>query len=270
MKSFGKKLAFLGSADFEKIVNSVVLVSTVLFFTYILSLLTGRTLHTWWQYLAFSPQDVLYRPWTLVTYAWVHVDVIGFLINLFLLYYTGIWFLSRSSESLLVRLFFAGVVSGSLGLWLISALFPSLFHDQRFYLTGVSAGYMAWLAYLSVRYGNSPVYIRLIGGVKIKHILFVLIAWDLLQWLAAGQPGGRVAHFSAVFMAGLYAYAEQLKEKKSSKGFSEKIYDNYKPSAEKRLDQILDKINRKGTESLTEEEREILRRESMRSKLKKD
>ncbi len=255
----------LRSPGFEKIINSVVLVTTLLFLTYIFSLLTGKTLHTWWQYLAFNPERALYRPWTIVTYAWVHVDVIGFLFNLFLLYYTGIWFLSRANEDLLVRLFFGGILSGSLGIWFASALFPGMFPVRSFYLTGISAGYTAWLAYLAVRYGNSPVYVRLIGEVKIKYILWFLLAWDILQWIAAGQPGGRLAHFSAVLTAGLYAWWKNYSLKQGIH-YRDKIYENNKNSIEKRLDRILDKINRKGLKSLTREEKKLLERESRRSK----
>jgi len=61
-----------------------------------------------------------------------------------------------------------------------------------------------------------------------------------------------------------------IKSKPAPKKSRLKVYESQKPGTEKNIDRILDKINRYGMDSLTEEEKEILYRESLRDNKRKN
>ncbi len=260
MKVFGKYWR-VRSIRFEFILNSITAVALIFFLSHIFSLLLDYPLNIWWHYLALSPQKWYFRPWTLVTYAWIHTDFIGFLINLMLVYFIGKTFLTFDKEERLIRLFWTGILAGALGFLLMYALFPGIFPGGTLYLTGISTAYTAWLAYLTYRFGNYPVYIRLVGEVKLKYIFFLFLLLDLLYW-PLGNHGGHIAHWSAMAAGFVYAFLLEFRSRREVARAN--IYDNYKTSSEKKLDKILDKINRSGINSLTEEEKAFLHRESKR------
>jgi len=88
-------------------------------------------------------------------------------------------------------------LAGGTAFLLTYATLPFLYRDEpQAYLTGISAGYMIWLAYLAAKYGNYDVPVRLVGRVKIKYIFYFFLVLDLLLLFTANS-GGHVAHLAA-------------------------------------------------------------------------
>lgn len=268
MKRFWSKYFGRGQISFEWLIASVVIATAVIWFLYFLSLAFDLPVGHWWQKAALPGEWRLFlrQPWSLLTYAWVHTGLIGFLVNLLLLYYIGNLFLIFESERNLLRLFWAGILAGGTAFLLTYAALPFLYRDEpQAYLTGISAGYMIWLAYLAAKYGNYDVPVRLVGRVKIKYIFYFFLVLDLLLLFTANS-GGHVAHLAAALTGWLSATTVRrpVIQKKARTVDFPNIYDNYKTSREKEIDRILEKINRSGYESLSEREKEILYRESQR------
>ncbi|MBN2660223.1 MAG: rhomboid family intramembrane serine protease, partial [Tannerellaceae bacterium] len=91
-----------------------------------------------------SPELLLYRPWTLITYMFTHFDFLHILFNMLWLYWFGGLFLTFFSERQLGGLYLIGGIAGAL-LYIVSYnLFP-YFSEAAAYSTlmGASASVMA-------------------------------------------------------------------------------------------------------------------------------
>ncbi len=219
-----------------------------------------------WQYFALPASLPVFvrQPWSLITYPFIHLNIIDFFINLLLVHFIGTRLQTYEPDKRLFRLAFGGMTAGALALWGVYYFIPAWFADElNTYLTGMSVVFAAWLGYAGIRYGDYPLYMRLFGRWKWRWLLILFLIWDLVQ-LPLKNTGGHAAHLGAFAAGMLWAYALVRRPlNKSSKDF--KVYDNYKTRSEKQIDRILDKINRSGLDSLTEEEKEILYRESQRN-----
>ncbi|NPA46974.1 MAG: rhomboid family intramembrane serine protease [Chlorobi bacterium] len=216
-----------------------------------------------WQYFALPAglSEFVRRPWTLATYPFIHLNLVVFIINILLLHFIGTQLQILEHNERLFRLSIAGIIAGALGFWSAYYGIPAWFKDeQATYLTGVSVVHTAWLGYAGMRYGDYPLNMRLFGRWKWRWLLWLFLVWDLVQ-LPLVNTGGHAAHLAAMTAGILYAW---ILQKRRSKRGKFNVYDNYKTAGEKQIDRILDKINRHGLDSLTDEEREILYRESKR------
>jgi membrane associated rhomboid family serine protease len=261
---------FKGKISFERLIASVVIVTGAIWLLYFLALIFDAPTGHFWRYFAL-PGDwhsFIKQPWSLLTYAWIHTGLVGFFINLLLLYYLGNLFLTFFDEKKMMRLFWTGIIAGGLGFLLSYRFIPYLYKDEpNALLTGISSGYVIWLAYSAEIYGHHKVHLSLLGQIKIKHIFVFFLILDLLM-LNLTNSGGHTAHLVSMAAGWIIATWES---KRTAKKFrvvrnEPKIYDNLKTSTEKRIDRILDKINESGFDSLTAEEKEILYRESERNK----
>ncbi len=258
---------FAKQISFEWLITSMVFSTGFIWLLYILNLVFNLPVGHWWQYLALPGEffNLLRQPWSIITYAWVHTELVGFLINLLMLYFIGRLFLIYEKEKKLLRLFFAGILSGALSFLLSYYFLPFLYSDERqAYLTGISGGFVIWLAYLAAKYPDYEVHISVFGNWKIKYLFFFLLFFDLVL-LNYSNSGGHVAHLGAMATGWIFGKTG-IKKSIGSISTKNKIYDNYKTANEKKIDRILEKINRSGYESLTEKEKEILYRESQRNR----
>ncbi len=259
----GNKPGFLSAAGMlEKLIYSIVFSAILIWLLYIVHLLFRSNWHRIWIFFALPGEwnSLLRQPWSLFTYAWIHLNLFGFFFNLILLWFTGKLFLTYENEKKLFRVFMVGILSGAAGFLISYHLLPYFFHDEpNAYLTGISSGFLAWMGYLAYKYKDVRVYIRLIGYIKIRWIFYFFLLWDLIQF-PVYNSGGHMAHIFGLFSGMIYALAENTRKKESPF----KVYDNYKTGREKKLDIILDKINRRGIQSLTDEEKAFLEKESKR------
>ena len=67
-----------------------------------------------WIQLSAGWEGLLYRPWTLITYSFLHADFFHLFWNMLLLYYSGQLFLNLFSEQIFSNTYFMGVVLGGL------------------------------------------------------------------------------------------------------------------------------------------------------------
>jgi len=237
--------------------------------------------------LSSVPSELLWKPWSLITYSFFHADIFHILFNLIMLNFAGRLFLTFFSQKQLLSLYILGSVFAG-AIYIISyALIPSL-TIVRASLIGASASVMAIL-FATVTYAPlMELRLMLFGNVKLWHIAIVLIIIDLVQ-LPLNNTGGHLAHLGGAFFG--YIYVSQLKDGrdigawltqlidkisnaitgKPNRTFK-KVHRNYKPQppvtkpsrivtkdkTQQQLDDILDKISQSGYDSLTKEEKEFL------------
>ena len=232
-----------------------------------------------WFHLLPSFTEVLYRPWTLITYSFLHGGFMHILWNMILLYFVSRMYLNLFSEQQFLKNYLLGVLLGGLVFLIGYNLFP-VFNGMYPPLVGASAGVMAVLIFVATYTPNQEVRLLFIN-VKLQYIGIALVVVDILQ-IPNGNAGGRLAHLGGAFIGFLYAnqlqkgndigsgldriwtFINALFGVKKAKNMhtvhcSETVSKNKtKNGQQQKIDKILDKISTSGYESLTQEEKDFL------------
>ena len=237
-------------------------------------------------YLSFpsSTIEFLYRPWTLLTYMFVHKDPLHILQNMILLYFGSKLFLQHFTNKQLITTYILGGISGAIFFQLIFNAFPEYpTFNPEFYLLGASAGVSAIIIAIATYMPNYSIQLPFIGGIKLKYIAWFLIFFYYIN-IQKENPGGNIAHLGGAIFG--YFYIRQ-KGKGYSLGFnnflnklvntfktkrklktvhkrpkSDKQFNTEKTEQQKVINLVLEKISKSGYESLSKEEKNILFKES--------
>ena len=237
--------------------NLLIIINLLLYlFTQILIALKWFSLI--WVALPYDWNILVSKWWTALTYGLFHQGFIALLFNMLLLYYFGRILLDFDSPKKFWGIYFSGILLGAVFFLASYQLFPD-FYVIKAPLLGASAGVMAVITYISMKLPHYQIKIRFLGFFKLMHILIFLVLFNLLQ-IPLGNPGGYFAHLGGL-SAGFIFFLINLKQKeKAIKKPS--IFSITKSKKERKLDDILDKISRSGYESLTDEEKEELFKQS--------
>ena len=222
------------------------------------------------------------RPWTLITYMFLHFDFLHILFNLLWLYWMGQIFLNYFNQGKLVTIYLLGGISG--GLFYVAGynsfpVFSQIVVDSR--LLGASASVIAIVTALAVHAPNHILHLMFIGPVKMKYIaLFSVLLYVI--GISSTNAGGNLAHLGGAFWGMLYVlqlrrgidlgkwmtqlfegikkgFAPKPKVKVSYRKPTDDIeYNRIKNQNKIRMNEILDKISKSGYDSLSKEEKEIL------------
>jgi len=242
-----------------------------------------------WFVFPKEPMEFLMKPWSIITYSFLHSGIWHILSNMLILYFSGIYFLNYFSPKRLLNYYFLGVIIGALVYMLSYNLFPAFQGTGRSYLMGASAGVMAVLIGIATHIPNMRVRLMIIGNIKFWWIAAFLLVLDIIQ-IPMGNAGGHLAHLGGAALG--YLYTSQLKNGNDIGKWFENIMDSiaslFKPKEHKatmktvhrtgkttkkthkakssfnknekqrRVDAILDKISKSGYESLNKEEKDFL------------
>ena len=234
-------------------------------------------------------ETLIFRPWTLFTYMFLHFGFLHILFNMLVLFWFGRIFLQYLNQKQLLTTYFLGGLVGA-GLFIAAYnLFPGLTEGRAL---GASAAVMAVVIAVSFYVPDYEVHLFFLGRVKIKYIALVYVVLDVLQ-IASENAGGHIAHLGGALYG--YLFALQIKRgKDTGKGFSAVMdsvvsmfsrkpklkvtykskarsmtdhdYNQSKAQSQKEIDKILDKIAKTGYDSLTKKEKEILFKMSNKGK----
>jgi len=228
-------------------------------------------------WFALSPgfSDLLNKPWTIISYGFLHDGFIHILFNLVMLYYFGILFLDYFTEKQFLYYYFAGIVFGGL-IFQLSYNYLPVLKSTNSLLVGASAGVMSILSGLATLIPNYSLRFQFIGFIKLKYILFFVLVLDLLQ-MPMGNAGGHLAHLGGAFIGflmtlnfvnnGISVPKNSLKRPKAKRKNLRTVHKNENPSRyvaqikneeQKKIDQILDKISKSGYDALSSEEKQFL------------
>ena len=229
--------------------------------------------------------DFILKPWTIITYGFVHYGFFHILFNLLFLYYISRILLNLFRPKMALNIYFLGIIVGGLSFLFVYNVIPSKFLINASAVVGASAGIRALMIFLGVYMAETEVRI-IMFNVKLKYIAIALVVMDVLGLFTWNQ-GGNVAHLGGAFLGYLYAIKlrqgkdigvgfERVMDKmmrwfqpksnlktvhrKSRKGeYAGKTKDEFNTfSNQKKIDLILDKISKSGYESLTAKEKEFL------------
>ena len=230
-------------------------------------------------WLQLSPNLLTFikRPWSLITYSFVHSGFFHLLWNMVLLYYAGRLLLNLFPDRIFINNYFLGVISGGLIFISSYSIFP-VFEGNYPPLIGASAGVMAVFIFICTYTPNQEIRFFFIK-LKLKHIGLAFFFLDIIQ-IPYGNAGGHLAHLGGAVLGFFYArqlgqgrdigsgfqniwqsifkkkylktvYRSPKNKSATSKNSGERINQN-------KIDSILDKISNSGYDSLSKEEKEYL------------
>lgn len=238
-----------------------------------------------WFVLSDDLDTLLFRPWTLITYGFLHFDFFHILFNMIWLYWFGKFALNLFTGKRVLTVYLLGALFGGLLFVLSYNLFP-VFEGNRGYLIGASGAVTALMIFIATYTPNTE--LRIFSfTIKLWHIALFLFLLDLVRIPSSGNAGGLLAHVGGGIFG--YTYAVQLAKGKDIGKWFEDIIDWFvnffkprtkkpfktvhrtkqaskrsaapadsKTDHQKKIDSILDKIGKSGYESLTKAEKDFL------------
>lgn len=216
------------------------------------------------QYLAFVPFAILARPWTVITYMFVHGGVTHILFNMLTLYFFGPRVEARLGERRFITLY---LIAGATGALLSVLLAPN---SAIVGASGAINGVMLAFAYYWPR---DKIFIW--GVLPIEARWLVIITTIMSLYLARTGGGAGIAHYAHLGgYAGGFLYLWWLARTKGTTAFRARVVPSVPERAirdlsnldlrgihelnREELNRILDKINASGVNSLTPTEKTFL------------
>lgn len=230
-----------------------------------------------------APSDLLLKPWTLLSYMFVHYDFLHILFNMLCLFWFGRLFLDFMKPSQLLGVYIYGGLGGALA-YLVSFNLVPVFISfaPSSILLGASASALAILFAVAAYSPNHQIYLMFIGPARLKYIALVYLLIDLVGMTTMENTGGHLAHLGGALVGYLYVASlrkgnDWAKPFGSKTGFKFNIfkkrakmkvthkrpltdmeYNINKARRQQEVDRILEKIKRSGYDSLTKEEKKVL------------
>lgn len=245
-----------------------------------------------WFCLPSDPVRILGQPWSIITYMFVHHGVWHFLGNILWLWAFGYILQDLMGNRKLIPLFLYGGLAGAL-LYVVSFNIFPLFSGVTAISTlhGASAGVMAIAIATTTLAPGYRLFPMIHGGIPLWVLTIIFVVIDFAS-IPGENGGGSIAHLGGAAIG--FVFIKQLQKGKDWSNWINEFFDwvsnlfnpekkNWKKTArsdhyyntrgtqpykkipnvtQKRIDEILDKINQKGYRFLSEEEKEILKRAS--------
>lgn len=233
-----------------------------------------------------SLENLIYTPWSLITYMFTQFDFLHLLFNMLWLYWFGSLFLNYFSGQKLVGVYLLGGLSGAFLYILSYNLFP-YFELLRYnsWAIGASASVMAIVFAVCTYVPHQRIYLFLIGPVQLIYLALFTALIDLLS-ITSGNAGGHIAHLGGALFGYLFTLSirrnrditsgitailnffsrtlrpgskmhVKFRNPQATSDSAKRSSQSKKPSEEK-INEILDKISKAGYDSLSKEEKEIL------------
>ncbi|MFT3826456.1 MAG: rhomboid family intramembrane serine protease [Chitinophagaceae bacterium] len=244
-----------------------------------------------WFLLPPDIDKLMTRPWTIFTYMFVHDDTLRMVGNVLWLGAFGYILQDLSGNNKLIPLFIYGALVGAVFFVLCYNVFPKLASQLPDVspFEGCACGVMAIAIATTMLAPDYRIFPMINGGIPLWVLTVAFIIVDLVS-IRGNNAAAYIAHLSGGGMGFIFVY--QLRHghdwskwmnsffdwignlfnpdknhwKKTAKDelhYNSKGTTPYKkiPNVtQKRIDEILDKINQQGYRFLTDEEKEILKR----------
>ena len=217
--------------------------------------------------LPSSTEEVIKKPWSLISYMFIHDNFIHLLFNLIWLHFGGKLFLQYLNQKQLLYTYILGGLFGGILFIIAFNNLPALIpYSENAKALGASASVLAIFFAIATYIPNFQVSIPFIGFIKLKHIALIYIILDFLN-IPNGNAGGHIAHLGGAIFG--FFYVKQFIQKSAKNkqnqflSYLKNIFNfqkskNKKSYKMKEIDLILEKISKSGYNSLTKIEKELL------------
>ena len=229
--------------------------------------------------------ELIKRPWTPVTYMFLHVGFLHLLFNVLGLYWFGQLFLYHFEGDKMLSVYLLGGLVGA-AFYIIAYNVSPAFDSIYGLLLGASASIFALLVAVAYYDPNREIHLFFIGRFPLKYVALFYVGLSVIG-ISTSNPGGNIAHLGGAVWG--WFYIHQLRKGKDmgagfikflnkigdffSDAFKSKSkmkvtyrkpprddyeYNRQQNVKQEEINHILDKIAKSGYESLTKKEKEIL------------
>ena len=237
---------------------------------------------------------LLHKPWTLITYMFVHISLWEILFNMLWFYWLGRIFLEFFTPKQLGGLYFLGGIGGAALFILAFSSLPA-FSGQQAALMGSSAAILAIVVGTAIYAPDYRINLLLFGQISLKWVALITVFIDFLG-IESGNTGGHLSHLGGILVGLWFGFAirnghditrwlnaaidwlvnlfsgkqwhtgksNSGRQRNYSPGHSGTGNDRNKqqPPSESEIDAILDKLKQNGYAALSDEEKATLFRAS--------
>lgn len=244
-----------------------------------------------WIAVPLDFKELLYKPWTLLTYMFVHYSLWHIFGNMLMLFVFGKIFQEYASSKRVLAVYIYGGLIGAVLALATYHIIPTFHqHAPADFMVGASAGVMAIVLASATLIPDYILHLFILGPIRLKYIALFVVVMDLIGVTYFANAGGHLSHLGGALFG--YIFVIQMKNGKDlSSGFnnlvfrlkkifnrkskikvvhkrsvSDEEYNLKRKIRQEEIDEILDKISSSGYESLTKKEKEILFKASNESK----
>lgn len=229
--------------------------------------------------------EFIRKPWTLITYMFYHHGIWHIIGNMLWLWMFGYIFHDLTGNKKIIPVFIYGGLGGALAFLLAYSFIPSLGPAN---MVGASAGIMAIVVATTMLAPGYRLFPMINGGIPLWVFTVIYLIIDLAL-IPSNNTGGHIAHLAGAFTGFLFVFSMRrnvdwsiginrffewvnnlFNPDKPRKKTKEQLF--YKSQrrpytktpnlSQQRVDEILDKISLHGFNSLTAEEKELLKKAS--------
>jgi len=239
------------------------------------------------EYLAVPSvtDELIKRPWTPVSYMFLHVGFLHLLFNVLGLYWFGQLFLYHFEGDKMLSVYLLGGLVGA-AFYIIAYNVSPAFDSISGLLLGASASIFAVLVAVAFYDPNREIHLFFIGRFPLKYVALFYVVLSVIG-ISTSNPGGNIAHLGGAVWGWFYIYqlrkgidmgagfikflnkigdffSDAFKSKSKMKvTYRKPPRDDYEYNRQQNVKQeeinhILDKIAKSGYDSLTKKEKEIL------------
>jgi membrane associated rhomboid family serine protease len=220
-----------------------------------------------YQLFVLVPSAILYRPWTLVTYMFLHGGFTHLLFNMLGLFFFASRVEQRLGSRRFLALYFIAGITGAL---------LSIPFTPNAQIVGASGGVFGVMMAFAMFWPRERIYIW--GILPIEARVLVIITTAMALWSGLGGGRGGIAHFAHLGgYLGAFLYLKWIARNPALQKFRSRV-DATPPEIRRaanitkdqldlrglheltrdEVDRILDKINAEGMSSLSPEEMRFL------------
>ena len=246
-----------------------------------------------WFIMPANGGALLYRPWTIISYMFSHTGLVMVITNMLWLWVFGSIFQLIAGNKKLIPLYIFGGIAGAVGFVLANYLIPQLRPGIPFAeLEGANAAIMAVAVATTALTPDYRFFRMLNGGIPIWVLTLIYIVIDFAGITGSGAAY-HISHLTGaligyLFIVGLrkgndwsagmnrlydwfmnlfnpnkkQAPVVRMRQKVFYNAGKQKPFVKQPNITQQRIDEILDKINQKGYNALSDEERNILKKAS--------
>ena len=227
--------------------------------------------------------QLIRQPWSIFTYMILHTGLWHIAWNMITLYWFGRILGDLLGDRRILPLYILGGLSGALLYFIYASLV-----GVHGILMGASGAVMCIIVAAAFTAPEYIIHLILIGPVRLKYVALVLFLIDIVMISQADNTGGHFAHIGGAIFGAMYVMILQrgidltkgvsdllakTTQQRVPKNKHMKIVHkqkeriktsdrNVQEDLQDIVDDILDKINATGYDSLTDEEKEVLYRAS--------
>jgi membrane associated rhomboid family serine protease len=219
---------------------------------------------------------IIQRPWSLLTYFFLHIEIFHLIFNMMFLYWFGTIIQDFIGNKRLVQLFFYGGLAGAAAFILAMNTVSFFIAKGPNFLNGASAGVFAVVVAAATIRPNYQVHLLLLGQVRIKYIAAFYVLWSFIE-TTGSNAGGNIAHLGGAILGFIFAKnflaaskpqaIFEIKIKEFAKVANQQFQPRKEPETvpEDELNAILDKISQSGYDSLSDYEQKRLFKASQKN-----